>query len=1239
MSAKPGRRRPLLFTTALVGALVGLLVGTAAAPAFATQPAHSVIVSALPSTATPNIADGRVLTIAKVGTRIIVGGTFTSVSNQSGGGTYPRSYLFAFNAVTGLVDTSFAPQINGVVNTLTPGPGDTVYAGGTFTTLNGATHRNLAFLNTVTGSVVPGFRAASLNGAVNDLALSGGRLYVGGVFSTAGTTARNGLVTLVPGTGAVDPYMTIDVMINHNYNGISGARAAVGVSKLDVSPDGQRLVIIGNFKRAEGEDRDQAAMILLNTGGPVVDPNWRTGRYVASCNTGAFDTYVRDVDFSPDGGYFAIVATGGPYPGTLCDTATRWNTADTGSDIEPQWIADTGGDTLFSVAITGTAIYVGGHQRWLNNAGGQDRAVAGAVPRPGLGALDPLNGVPLAWNPARQPRGVGAQALLATPEGLYVGSDTNYIGNVRYLRGKIAFFPVDGGQAPVSQSTGQLPSAVYLAGRESPLAGSTPGVLYRVNAAGPEIAAIDGGPAWAADNGGTSFHNGGNNTAGYPSGAAVDPTVPASTPATVFDTERWDPGVAGDGAEMSWAFPVAAGRQVEVRLYFANRCSCTSNPEARLFDVAIEGATVLDDFDIRASTLDQTGTMRSTTVTSDGSIDIDFGHVRENPLINAFEIIDLDAAGGPSSPPVGVDQIRTRYYDGSTVSRTLDVPNPDGLSWGSVRGGFVANGRLVYGYADGNLYTRTFDGSTFGPAVLVDPYNDPFWSNIATGSGQTYRGVVPTFYGQLPSVTGMAYLNGRVYYSRAGQGALFYRGMSLDSLIVADEHVVAGSSGWQDTAGMFVSGGQIYVASRTDGALRRTAFPDGVPTGPATVVSGPAVDGNNWSARALFLGPGDPPPPNQLPTASFTSSCTELACTFDATASTDDDGTVRGYAWSFGDGTTGAGATTSHAYPTAGTRTVVLTVTDDQGGTGTVSHVVAAGQVNTAPTASFTATCDGRVCSFDGTGSVDPDGTVVGYDWDFGDGTVGQGATIQHPYAAGGNYQVSLVVTDNAGATGSLSQAQSVASVQTVSFRAAATPVQQVKSATSSIVVPTTVRPGDALILVLSTNSAVSAPPPGGFTLVGTQTASTAMTTRVWQKVADAADPGRTVTVSLSASAKSSLGLVAYAGTASGAPASLTGAFDNGGTAHVTPTTTASAGSFVVSVWADKSAAARQFTAPGGLLTRSSSEAVGGGDVAVLIADGGDPLDAAGPVGGLTATVPVASMRATMVTIVLTPGS
>ncbi|MGN6605954.1 MAG: PKD domain-containing protein [Jatrophihabitans sp.] len=73
---------------------------------------------------------------------------------------------------------------------------------------------------------------------------------------------------------------------------------------------------------------------------------------------------------------------------------------------------------------------------------------------------------------------------------------------------------------------------------------------------------------------------------------------------------------------------------------------------------------------------------------------------------------------------------------------------------------------------------------------------------------------------------------------------------------------------------------------------------------------------------------------------------------------------------------------------------------------------------NQPPSASFTASCAQLSCSFDGRASTDPDGTVAGWAWDFGDGATGTGATVAHAYAVAGTYTVTLTVTDGQGATG-----------------------------------------------------------------------------------------------------------------------------------------------------------------------------------------------------------------------------
>jgi PKD repeat protein len=113
------------------------------------------------------------------------------------------------------------------------------------------------------------------------------------------------------------------------------------------------------------------------------------------------------------------------------------------------------------------------------------------------------------------------------------------------------------------------------------------------------------------------------------------------------------------------------------------------------------------------------------------------------------------------------------------------------------------------------------------------------------------------------------------------------------------------------------------------------------------------------------------------------------------------------------DGSIGSGVTFAKSDLSLGAHTIRLIATDSQSAadTATVAVTIVA-PANVAPTAGFTSSCTNLVCDFTDT-STDPDGTVVGWDWDFGDGEVSSQQSPQHTYAVGGPYTVTLVVTDD----------------------------------------------------------------------------------------------------------------------------------------------------------------------------------------------------------------------------------
>jgi len=168
------------------------------------------------------------------------------------------------------------------------------------------------------------------------------------------------------------------------------------------------------------------------------------------------------------------------------------------------------------------------------------------------------------------------------------------------------------------------------------------------------------------------------------------------------------------------------------------------------------------------------------------------------------------------------------------------------------------------------------------------------------------------------------------------------------------------------------------------------------------------------------------PSQNQPPVAAFTSSCTNLACSFDSNGSTDDVG-ITNRSWTFGDGgTAGNVVSPSHTYTAAGSYNVTLTVTDGGGLSNSITKQVTVTAPPPPPTdqppvARFTSSCSQHRCTLDASTSTDDNG-IVSYSWDL-DKTpnptaTGKIVTVNYPH--GGTHSVTLTVTDTAGQTNSI---------------------------------------------------------------------------------------------------------------------------------------------------------------------------------------------------------------------------
>ena len=177
------------------------------------------------------------------------------------------------------------------------------------------------------------------------------------------------------------------------------------------------------------------------------------------------------------------------------------------------------------------------------------------------------------------------------------------------------------------------------------------------------------------------------------------------------------------------------------------------------------------------------------------------------------------------------------------------------------------------------------------------------------------------------------------------------------------------------------------------------------------------------AATALLAACGDsngpPDPANTAPVANFITACNDLTCTF-TDQSSDADGTVASYAWSFGDAASGAQNTSTaknptHTFSAAGNFNVQLTVTDNGGGTNSKSNgVTVTAPAAGGPTASFEVSCTSLDCAI--TNNSTATGAVVGWDWDFGDGqtsTLEDPGTVHYNVTTLTTFTIKLVVTSD----------------------------------------------------------------------------------------------------------------------------------------------------------------------------------------------------------------------------------
>ncbi len=458
----------------------------------------------------------------------------------------------------------------------------------------------------------------------------------------------------------------------------------------------------------------------------------------------------------------------------------------------------------------------------------------------------------------------------------------------------------------------------------------------------------------------------------------------SSDPDGTIASHRWDfgDGTTADGATVTHTYAAAGSYRITLTVTDAGGKTATSTRVVGLSTAGTSGGTY------------------ATAVQADGASSYwRLGESGGNAL-DSVGTNDLTVSGGVTRGVAGTiagDPDRAAGFGGTNglaATRTAVAgPNTFTLeAWFATTS--TAGGKIV-GFGSSNTGTS----GSYDRHVYLD------------GAGKVVFGVYPNQIRTLETAT--AYNDGTWHHVVATLGS---GGMTLyvDGQLIGSR---TDTTSGQSYNGYWRVGGDNTWA----GARFFTGSIDDVAVYPTVLTAAQVAQHHSLGVTGL--------PPNVLPTATYTATTSGLTASVDASASTDTDGTLAGWEWTFGDGGTGTGATTTHVYADSGTYPVVLTVTDDRGGkaTSTQQVTVTAPPPNQPPTAAFTAAATELTASFDGRSSVDTDGAVTAWAWDFGDESpVGTGATTSHTYAAGGTYTVSLTVTDDRGATTTVSNPVSV---------------------------------------------------------------------------------------------------------------------------------------------------------------------------------------------------------------------
>jgi hypothetical protein len=415
-----GRNAALLATLVAIPTLLGgSVLGGSASAASITPTVNASWTPYKPCPGQPkdNCAAVRTMTRTPNGT-IFLGGDFTSLRSPDFKNSRPVSNIAAINDAGNPVTSVKLPTFNAPVLSLV-NDGNTVYAGGSFTKMNGAGQYRVGRFSATTGARLTFF--AGVNGDVHALALQGPGLYIGGNFTNVQGASHLSLAALNSGTGVVYSFFNGGAAVIANSPSPNDAphnntpiRALLATST--------RIYAAGDMDYVDGFVRP--GLVALNPLSGAIDGSFQPMRFISTATQGEALLAVPASGSNPAG---IVISAGGLY-----NFAIRL-------DLTGNFVWGVTGDGDFqTAAVIGSTIYLGGHFTCISPASANcfqptdvpnvPRMHIAAFSVTGSGILSPDPSFKPWMGPETEPYFYGVQTLLSSGSSLYAGGVWKSIG-------------------------------------------------------------------------------------------------------------------------------------------------------------------------------------------------------------------------------------------------------------------------------------------------------------------------------------------------------------------------------------------------------------------------------------------------------------------------------------------------------------------------------------------------------------------------------------------------------------------------------------------------------------------------------------------------------------------------------------------------------------------------------------------------------------------------------------------